>query len=192
MNTFNINYTLACLLKFVLSIHKLFICLGWSSWGSSGKHTYTTITSNLSQLNTVRSVKCALFIQVEAAPAQLADVPPPAPIAVEDASEEESEVSRHIYIYFLIYYSVFEGRYLFQNVFQFTSLYNNIFLTTALDTNGTSTATPAEGEKLKRKLTVHYNLLCINNTKNLHWIYRVEKTMDGHCKNSIQAAKEHW
>lgn len=105
MNTFNINYTLACLLKFVLSIHKLFICLGWSSWGSSGKHTYTTVTSNLSQLNTVRSVKCALFIQVEAAPAQPADVPPPAPIAVEDASEEESEVSRHIHtkLYWCVY-----------------------------------------------------------------------------------------
>lgn len=36
-------------------------------------------------------------MQVDAAPAQPADVPPPAPAAaVEDASEEETEVSRRL------------------------------------------------------------------------------------------------
>lgn len=34
-------------------------------------------------------------MQVEAAPAQAADVPPPAPVAVGDASEEEAEVGTH-------------------------------------------------------------------------------------------------
>ncbi len=33
-------------------------------------------------------------MQVDAAPAQAADAPPPAPIATGDASEEETEVSR--------------------------------------------------------------------------------------------------
>lgn len=37
-------------------------------------------------------------MQVDAAPAQPADVPPPATIAVEDASEEEAEVSKYLHV----------------------------------------------------------------------------------------------
>lgn len=36
-------------------------------------------------------------MQVDAAPGQAADVPPPAPIAAGDASEEEAEVSRDLH-----------------------------------------------------------------------------------------------
>lgn len=37
-------------------------------------------------------------MQADAAPHQTADVPPPAAIAEEDVSEEETEVSKHLHI----------------------------------------------------------------------------------------------
>lgn len=37
-------------------------------------------------------------MQVDAAPAQPADVPPPAPVDAGEESEEETEVSRHLHV----------------------------------------------------------------------------------------------
>lgn len=184
MKTFNIIAEV-CL----LFIHELFICLGWCSRGSSGKRTYSTTMSNLSQFNILFELKC--FINAGGGCTSPGSRCPRSSshcrwrcIRGRDRGEQRSSHQLSL----LIYFSLSGGRCLFQNVFQFNGLYYSVCLLLCTQIVLLQVPLLKVTNKKKSHSTLRFSMH--EQQKHTDWLYtELKKHGWRRFKNSIQAAK---